>query len=96
VIRLLSIIHNGIILDLVCRGFSVECSVLSSFPQWAESLQLYSLLSVSGGSSREPSLLILSREFRPLVKTPKPHRPGSRNLIGPGRSNNKPTDPRTT
>jgi len=57
---------------------------------------LYSLLATSRGSSREPVLPILSQEICPPVKAPQPHGLGPFNFIGPCRSNDKPTDPRTT
>jgi len=50
---------------------------------------------VSRGSSREPVLPILSQEIGPPAKAPEPHELGPHNFIGPGRSNNKPTDPCT-
>ena len=60
VIRLLSIIHNGIILDLVAGFFSSVRSVLSSLVSTGRNFPSpYSLLLASRGSSREPSLLIL-------------------------------------
>jgi len=42
-----------------------------------------------------PYFPILSQEIRPLVKAPEPHGLGPHNFIGPGRSNDKPTDPCT-
>ena len=76
------------------RGF-VESAfdALSSFSFDGWKLRrLYSLLSASRGFSRKSVLLSHSRGFRLLVKTPKPHGPGSYNSIGPGRSNDELTD----
>jgi len=41
------------------------------------------------------SNIFFSQEIRPPVKAPEPYGLGSHNFIGPGRSNDKPTDPRT-
>jgi len=72
-------------------------SVLSSllFSTERDLAQLYSPLAASRGSSREPVLPILPQEICPPVKAPEPHGLGPLNFIGPGRSNDKPTDPRT-
>jgi len=98
VIRLLSIIHNGIILDLFFVGFLfwvfVRCCPLLSqrggiFPSYIVFFWHHVVLLENHYFSS------FSREFRPLVNTPEPHGSGSFNLIGPSRSNNKPSDPRT-
>jgi len=80
-------------------GFFVEWvlgAVLFSYPPSGILAWLYSLFAASRGSSEEPVLPILSQEIRLLVKALEPHGLSPYNFIGPGRSNNKPTDSHTT
>jgi len=78
-------------------GFFVEWAfgtVLSSSPSGI--LPSYIVFfAASRGSSREPVLPILSQEMCPPAKAPEPHGLSPHNFIGPGRSNDKPTDPHT-
>jgi len=97
VIRLLSIIHNGIILDLVCGFFAVVEVVRVVVPSlsFGRNLVVYIQPYQSRDLSRKSEMRTLLLVRFEASHDPGPHGLSSYNLIGPGRSNDKPTDPHT-
>ena len=71
-------------------------TVLSSFPPSGILPSYIVFLRCHVVPLENPYFLFFSQEIRPPVKAREPHGLGPPNFIGPGRSNDKPTDPRTT